>query len=850
MKFYFDNLRDVSKTPVDKEKAKDIIWCNLLTDLAGRHRMKREGRIEMKEEWKSILSSTWIKIVLIAIMIIPMAYAGIFLGSMWDPYGNADKIPVAVVNQDKAVQYNGANLHIGDDLVENLKENKAMDFHFVNQKEAAEGLSNGSYYMVITIPEKFSKNATTLLNEHPEKMELSYATNPGTNYIASKMDETAIRKIKESVSASVTMTYADTLFSQVKTLSSGLNDAGDGSTQLKNGVEETIAGNDTMTQSLLTLASSTLTFKDGTKELTDGLYAYTDGVRDVQGGAKDLSEGMNTLQTQSTTLINGMDTLQKGSTKLKVGVDKYTAGASDVADGLDTLVQNNDTLNNGVAKVSLGSKQVQAGSEQILNGLNTMSYSLSTLLNEENKQKIASLIDQTQVVQTKNTSFITALEQKVQAGTASDMDIQLLQLLQANNAYLENDSNMIQTMQTALLNVQDSLDRNGTTPETTGLIQGMTNLHDGVVALNQGINGEKGLKNGVNAYTAGTLKVQQGSAKLVSTSADMQSGANELQQGTVTMNSYSPSLANGVQQLNDGSKALYDGTSALVRNNPTLLQGAIQLTNGSSLIHSGATKLADGSTTLGNGLVRLKDGSIALASSLKDGAEKSNLRVSEQTKEMLAQPLDVKHEEVSTVESNGKAMAPYMMSVGLYVACMAFTLMYPLLKNNSKTKSGFKLWLHKASVMYALSTVMAAVMILALTLINGLSPLQFLKTLAIACLISAAFMSMIVFFNISFGKIGAFLVLIFMVFQLGGAAGTYPIETSNGFYQAIHPYMPFTYSVDAFRHTLALGGSILPDIMVFIGMIIVFSCCSILFYRWKVSISEEQFEKTKLAQFH
>ena len=78
----------------------------------------------MKEEWKNIAGSTWIKVVLAAIIVIPMLYSGIFLGSMWDPYGNADKIPVAVVNEDNKVTYNGSSLHIGEDLVANLKKAK------------------------------------------------------------------------------------------------------------------------------------------------------------------------------------------------------------------------------------------------------------------------------------------------------------------------------------------------------------------------------------------------------------------------------------------------------------------------------------------------------------------------------------------------------------------------------------------------------------------------------------------------------------------------------------------------------------------------------------------------------
>ena len=50
------------------------------------------------------------------------------------------------------------------------------------------------------------------------------------------------------------------------------------------------------------------------------------------------------------------------------------------------------------------------------------------------------------------------------------------------------------------------------------------------------------------------------------------------------------------------------------------------------------------------------------------------LTVMKKSFDMIASPVDTSHQEISIVENNGQGMAPYMMSVGLYVACMAFTL--------------------------------------------------------------------------------------------------------------------------------------------------------------------------------
>ena len=225
----------------------------------------------LKREWQKISKNPWMIIILIAIITIPAIYTSVFLGSMWDPYGDADQLPVAVVNHDKKVNYEGKTLQVGDDLVKNLKDSGSLDFHFVSDKKAEEGLKSGEYYMIISIPENFSKNATTLMDKNPKQMKLTYKTNPGTNYVASKMDDSAMAKIEKSVREKVTETYVKIVFDQIKTAGSGFQKAADGSKKIESGAKKLKAGNDTIEQNLKKLASSTLTFQNGAKSLSVGL---------------------------------------------------------------------------------------------------------------------------------------------------------------------------------------------------------------------------------------------------------------------------------------------------------------------------------------------------------------------------------------------------------------------------------------------------------------------------------------------------------------------------------------------------------------------------------------------------
>ena len=150
---------------------------------------------------------------------------GNFVGAMWDPYGRVEHLPVAVVNKDVPVTYKDKELSVGEELVKNLKENNSLDFNFVDADTAAAGLANGTYYMVLTIPKDFSKNATTLTEKNAKKMMLYYETNPGQNYIASKMSETAVSKIQTNIREKITTQYTETVFEQLGTIGDGFVEA-------------------------------------------------------------------------------------------------------------------------------------------------------------------------------------------------------------------------------------------------------------------------------------------------------------------------------------------------------------------------------------------------------------------------------------------------------------------------------------------------------------------------------------------------------------------------------------------------------------------------------------------------
>lgn len=880
----------------------------------------------VKQEWKSLWRNKILMIVLVFIIAIPAIYTTLFLGSMWDPYGKLDELPVAVVNLDEPVEYEGETLNVGQKLVDKLKDDGSLCFNFTDADQAERGLKNGTYYMVITVPKNFSENATTLMDTVPKKMELDYKTNPGTNYIAMKMSETALEKIKTSVAQEVTKTYAETIFDKIGEAGDGMKDAADGAGEIYDGTEKLADGNKTISDNLKTLSEGTLTFKDGTSELKVGLSSYLDGVNQLSDGsttlangatslltgALKLNDGANSLSDGTKTLTSGTATLESGAKTLESGLKTYTDGVKQANDGAAALNSNSSALTAGAQQLTAGNEQLSSGSSQLLAGLNLMSSTVKNGLPSEDKitelsggldtysAAIGKMNDELQntslpseeelaalnAVKTDLTNSLTnagdnakslyVLAAQLQASGDLQTAAQVKEIadsLAANVTTAANDATAIGAVfeqvtpslskvtelksGVAQLNENKELVLDGAKTAVSGMYSGLANVSyaldtqiiPGMSTLDGGISqvsdGAKSLSSGLTAYTSGVAQVGSGLTQLNDNSAQLNSGATQLSSGASQLSSGAKSLDSGADELKSGTKTLADGTktlddgtktltngfATLTANNSKLSSGANQLADGAVTLNDGAGQLYDGSITLGNGLSDLKDGANTLKTGLEDGQKTiDENKGDDAVYEMISSPVKSNETKISNVENNGHAMAAYMMCVGLWVLCIAFCIMYPLTEHHGEIKSGFSWWLSKAGIAYLVALVAAYAMIGSLQLFLHFEPTELLNTFLVAGITAIAFMSILYFFNVWLGKVGSFLMLIFMVVQLAGSAGTYPIEISGDFVATIHKWLPFSYAVDAFRGTISGNGNILEVTIVLLSIAIIFTLLTIMMF--------------------
>ena len=340
----------------------------------------------VKAEFENIAKHKILTATICAMMIIPFLYSVFFLKSVWDPYGNTGHLPVAVVNKDQSVKFQSKNFAVGDQLVDQLKENDDLDWHFVSAKKAQYGLSHKKYYMVITIPENFSKNATTVLNKKPKKMELTYKTNDSLNYIGEVISKQGATQVNASVKESVSEAYADTMFKVIKKVGGGFKTAAngakklsDGSKTLSDGLNTYTAGVDTVNKGVMTLNAGVVPLGSGVLQLTTGSSTLKNGINTYTAGVDTVNGGVQTLKGSVPVLKSGVSQLYTGSSTLKDGVANYTKGTNKVADGIAQINSNVPALTAGATQLVSGTDELKKGVSGYTDGASQINAGLTQL---------------------------------------------------------------------------------------------------------------------------------------------------------------------------------------------------------------------------------------------------------------------------------------------------------------------------------------------------------------------------------------------------------------------------------------------------------------------------------------
>jgi len=261
---------------------------------------------------------------------------------------------------------------------------------------------------------------------------------------------------------------------------------------------------------------------------------------------------------------------------------------------------------------------------------------------------------------------------------------------------------------------------------------------------------------------------------------------------------------------------------------PTLTAGVAKLADGTSQLNSKSAELTAGGD-------KLNAGSNTLAVALTAGGKKVNgIQTTAKTADMFASPTKLNHKTYSYVPNYGHALAPYVLSLALYVGAIVFNFAYPIRKISTKGQSATAWFFSKVSV-GGVVAIMMAVLEASLMLAFGLQVDHIGAFYLIAIIFALASMFLVMLLSMAFDNPGRFVAMVLLMLQLGGSGGTFPMEITNSFYNAIHPYIPMTYSILGFRQAITSGlgsGQIWSSTGVLVGILVV----SLLLLWWIMQI--------------
>ena len=349
----------------------------------------------IKNDFKSAFSHPIVVITIIAIILLPSLYAILNVEACWDPYGNTEDLDFAIANIDKGSTIDGVDINVGDEVVDELKNNTDFNWKFVSDEDLRKGVDNGTYYAGIVIPKNFSENIGSIMTDNPHSAELEYVHNEKTNPVAGKLSDSGAKAVYNKINAKVVqiidLAALDKLSELKDGLSSGAGQLSSGAVQIQSGSNQVSSGASQLSSSTGKIKSGAGEVKSGAAEVSSSSSKVSSGASQVSSGSKAVSSNANQIsqgadQVESgarqidsidtsqipsaevQTVVEGSKSLANSSSSLARSSSSLAQGSSKLANSSVSLAQGADKLAKGSSKVANGSSQLADGSVELANG--------------------------------------------------------------------------------------------------------------------------------------------------------------------------------------------------------------------------------------------------------------------------------------------------------------------------------------------------------------------------------------------------------------------------------------------------------------------------------------------------
>lgn len=679
-----------------------------------------------KRDLSRIRGSVVALIVAVGLVIVPTLYAWFNIAGSWDPYGNTGNLKVAVANSDNGYMSDliPVRVNIGDTVVSALRENDQLDWRFVSESDAVEGVRSGEYYAAVVIPENFSSRMMTVFSSDAEHAEIVYYENQKANAIAPRVTDKAASTVRQQIDETFAKTISDVGLATTSSLLEFMD--GDQIAAYAGNLSGTLAG-----------AITTLRDASGSVDEFAGLLQSSTGLLD---STSDLLASAGAANKDAEALVGDAKT-----------------GLSGMHDALDAAVA---AINQSL-KDSAGDYDAAAKAIDEAFGAADAHVSLTVTQLRDASADVAKRASDMRDVQ----DSILAVERDVEGSNLPEkLKAELVQKIDIVANTVGNVANQQELLAKHLSDAAASLET------------GAADARAKAQAVKDGIAEAKGSIGGVKDSYNATLKQQI--SDLSDAVADVARRGSDM----------ADDLGATVTDLSHAASALSDD-----------LAGAHEVLAGAS---ADLVSAADD-------LQRLKEGlDTAVTSGDLDRVRELIGSDPAALADALAAPVALDRQAVYHIKNYGSAMAPFYTTLSIWVAGIVLAAMLKANVDEADVKAlgnqcPHELYLGRYAFFALLAFAQATLVCAGDLLFFGIQcehPFQFML---VGWLAGFVFSNMIYTLTVSFGDIGKAIAVVLLVMQVAGSGGTFPIEMTADFFQAVYPFLPFTHAINAMHAAMA-----------------------------------------------
>ena len=196
-----------------------------------------------------------------------------------------------------------------------------------------------------------------------------------------------------------------------------------------------------------------------------------------------------------------------------------------------------------------------------------------------------------------------------------------------------------------------------------------------------------------------------------------------------------------------------------------------------------------------------------------------------QQAEFFANPVKLQENKLYHIENYGSAMTPFYTVLSIWVGSLLMSsLLTTKVEDEEKKYKPYEKYFGRGLLFVIISLFQTLIITLGDMYVLGTQATSPYRFVVYALLISLLFSSIIYTIVCILGNVGKAVCIVLLVLQLGSSGGTFPIQMTSEFFQALYPKVPFTYSIGLLRE--AVGGVYIPAVerdikILFIYLIVV-----------------------------